>query len=455
MNRLAAIALHEIQFAVRSRLLVSVAILALGIVILMPHALTSDGTLASRQQILITYTLGAVTWILGVVTLLWASTAISRERKSGSAILVATKPVGMSVVWLGKWLGITIAISIILWLAAAITTAQLPTFPSGQTGTDVLHPQRVALPDETNFESEINAVLDRLSKDHQTPSNVNTDILRGQILTQLRHQQSIVEPGQTRSWSFHLPPIDRTAPGTLEARFECLSVASRDPMTGEWAILDADNKRVLFSSSMTNFYGGVYHPLIPASVMKELPAAISVRFVNANSELSSTLAFPAKNPIRLLIHGGTFGANLVMTLFFLATTTAILAAIGLCCSACFESPTAIFCSTALLLMVLIASGTATVLNAIEPESHHHGTEHKEGGFTKGSAHISEELANYLAPVTMSSLTSEFAGGIAVSWSDTVRPVLPRAFIIIVLLYSVSVVILRRQEIEIIERSSSR
>src|SRR5580765_492499 len=92
--------------AFRFRLFVVVAALLLGAVVLLPVLIKDDGTARGFTQILLTYTLSAITALLGISTLWLACGTLARDIEDCQMQMVAVKPIARWRIWVGKWLGI-------------------------------------------------------------------------------------------------------------------------------------------------------------------------------------------------------------------------------------------------------------------------------------------------------------------------------------------------------------
>ena len=71
-----------------------------------PLLLKSDGTAKGTVQLVLTYTLGSTTALLGIASLWMGCGTLAREIEDNVMQMVAVKPVARWRVWLGKWLGI-------------------------------------------------------------------------------------------------------------------------------------------------------------------------------------------------------------------------------------------------------------------------------------------------------------------------------------------------------------
>src|SRR5436190_16992898 len=117
MSKVLAIAGIAIRNAIRSRVVVVLLGLLLVAIVALPLTIKGDGTIAGTVQVLLRYTLGAVTIILSIATLWAGCAAISMEVQEHQVHLVVTKPVYRAQLWLGKWLGLFILNTVLLTLA--------------------------------------------------------------------------------------------------------------------------------------------------------------------------------------------------------------------------------------------------------------------------------------------------------------------------------------------------
>src|SRR5213596_848126 len=119
MQRLFAIAWLTWKAAVRFRLFLVVAVLLLGSVIGLPLIIRDDGTARGFTQILMTYTLGTVSALLGLSTLWLSCGTLARDIEECQMQMVAVKPIARWQIWLGKWLGIMMLNASLLFFAGS------------------------------------------------------------------------------------------------------------------------------------------------------------------------------------------------------------------------------------------------------------------------------------------------------------------------------------------------
>src|ERR1051325_968271 len=125
MQRLLAIAKLTLKAAFRYRLVQILIVLLLGAVIGLPAIVKHDGTAQGFTQILLTYTLGAITTLLGFSTLWLACGTLARDVEECQMQMVAVKPVARWEIWLGKWMGLLMLNAALLTVAGGSVYALL------------------------------------------------------------------------------------------------------------------------------------------------------------------------------------------------------------------------------------------------------------------------------------------------------------------------------------------
>src|SRR5271163_3322088 len=106
MQRILAIAWLTWKAALRFRLLLVIAVLLTLAVVGLPLIIKDDGTAQGFTQIILTYTLSAITALLGLSTLWLSCGTLARDIEECQIQVVATKPIARWQIWIGKWLGI-------------------------------------------------------------------------------------------------------------------------------------------------------------------------------------------------------------------------------------------------------------------------------------------------------------------------------------------------------------
>src|SRR5580658_8249081 len=166
MQRLLAIAWLTWKAAFRFRLFIVLAGMLLVSVVGLPMLIKDDGTARGFTQILLTYTLTAITALLGFSTLWLACGTLARDIEECQMQMVAVKPIARWQIWLGKWLGIVLLDAALLGVAGTSVfgllewrARRLPADELDKLRSEVLVSRASAK--ETGFEEAIKKETDR------------------------------------------------------------------------------------------------------------------------------------------------------------------------------------------------------------------------------------------------------------------------------------------------------
>src|SRR5579859_7596765 len=119
MQKIFAIAWLTWKAAMRFRLFLVIATLLVLAVVGLPLIVKDDGTARGFTQIILTYTLSAVTGLLGFSTLWLSCGSLARDIEECQMQVIATKPIARWQIWLGKWLGIVTLNAALLAISGA------------------------------------------------------------------------------------------------------------------------------------------------------------------------------------------------------------------------------------------------------------------------------------------------------------------------------------------------
>ena len=434
MKRILAIAWLTWKAAFRFRLFLVVAVLLLAAVVGIPVLIKSDGTARGFAEILITYTLSAITALLGLSTLWLSCGTLARDIEECQIQVVATKPVARWQIWLGKWLGIVSLNAALLVLSGASVdgllqwrAARLPAAEQEKLRTQVLVARGVAKPPD--YTAEINArteqQLQERLKEAQIP-NVDLAVARKQIREQVKAAYQLVPPGYTRQWQIDLGFARNFLHGKplqLRIKFNTARMGLSGTFVGLWQVGVPGTANVWRSQPMSLSPNSYHEFEIPANLFDQ-QGQITIDFLNANN---TTLLFPIEDGMEVLYPEGGFTLNFVRGLGILFCWMALLAAIGLAAASYMSFPVATFCSLAMLVVVL-SSGTlasAVASGTVGVGSHETGPSMAD--------RILLPLFKVILPVIHLvknfSPIDELSSGLAIPWSE-----LGAAFAQIVLLF---------------------
>jgi hypothetical protein len=226
MQRIFAIAWLTWKAALRFRLFLVIAALLILAVVGLPLVIKDDGTARGFTQIILTYTLSAITALLGLSTLWLACGTLARDIEECQIQVVATKPIARWQIWLGKWLGIVSLNAALLAIFGACVygllqwrATKLPPDEQKVLRSEVLVARGSAK--EQNFDADIDAATEKILQERlkSTPvENVDLPEVRKQIREQVKAAWQIVPAGDyTRSWK-----IDRNCASNSTPRKKAL-----------------------------------------------------------------------------------------------------------------------------------------------------------------------------------------------------------------------------------------
>lgn len=361
---LLAVALLTLKAAFRYRLVVAL----LGVLVLavfaLPLAIKHDGTATGFTQILLTYTLSAITALLGFATLWLACGTLARDIDDFAMTLVAVKPVPRWQIWLGKWSGIMLLNAGLVALAGAVVygllqirAGQLPPAQRAKLQNEVLVARASARVPVPNLEPEVERLFAKRRRESSV-SEMDPAFVRSQIRETLKARLQAVGPGQLRAvpWVFDLGPDAagrlKDRPLYLRVRFFTPEYASPEAVFNHgWEIGDPANAAPL---RFRNSFG----PETPTEF--EIPSSqltadgrLTVRYANLNDK---TVLFPLEDGIEVLYHEGGFLLNYSRGLGIIVCWLGLLTAVGLFSASFLSFPVASFVSLALLVIGL-SSGT--------------------------------------------------------------------------------------------------
>src|SRR3954447_25905232 len=206
MQRLLAIALLTWKAAFRFRLFLVLAGLLLAAVIGLPILIKDDGTARGFTQILLTYTLSAITALLGLSTLGLACGTLARDIEECQMQMVAVKPIPRWQIWLGKWLGLVGLNAALLALAGGSVYAllmfragKLPEAEQRILRNEIFVARAVIREPLPDLETLVDRVFkERMQKTPVPPAE--QDALRNNIREQAKARFQLVPPGYMRKW---------------------------------------------------------------------------------------------------------------------------------------------------------------------------------------------------------------------------------------------------------------
>jgi hypothetical protein len=351
-----------VKAALRYRLVQILTVLLLAAVIFLPAIIKHDGSARGFTQIVLTYSLGSVSMLLGFATLWLACGTLARDVEECQMQMVAVKPIARWQIWLGKWLGLVLLNGLLLAISGAAIYGVL-TWRSRlltPAALEELHAKvlvargsiREAI-DSQGMEAEVER---RLAARMQEASvaEMDRDFVRQQIREQVRAQYQIVRPGMGRRWELDFgirAARLKDEPLSVRAKFVAAQERPSGTYYGLWEIGPPQGRR--FRSEAMSLAADTFHEfVIPAGLIED-NGLLTVDFLNYND---TAILFPLEEGLEVLYAEGGFALNFARGMVIIFCWMALLAAIGLAAASFLSFPVAAFLSLG-LLVVGFSSGT--------------------------------------------------------------------------------------------------
>ena len=367
MQPLLAIAWLTWKAAFRFRLFLVVAVLLLGAVVGLPLLIKDDGTARGFTQILLTYTLGAITALLGLSTLWLACGTLARDIEECQMQVVAVKPIARWQIWLGKWLGIMSLNAALLALSGASVygllqwrATRLPAAEQKILRSEVLVARGSAKPASYrpgNPGGDGPGAAGAPEKEPGASRRISPEV-RKQILEQVKAEYQVVPPGYVHEWKIDLgsPRHFPGQPLQLRVKFNAAEQSASGTFDGLWQV-GVPRKTPFWHSEPMSLAPDTFHEFeIPANFDDK--GVLTIAFVNANN---TALLFPLEDGMEVLYREGGFGLNFVRGLGIIFCWMALLAALGLAAASFLSFPVAAFFSLGVLTLAL---SSGTIANAV-------------------------------------------------------------------------------------------
>jgi hypothetical protein len=370
MQQIFAIVWLTWKAAFRYRLFRVIVTLLLAAVVGLPLLIKHDGTAAGFAQILLTYTLGAVTTLLGFCTLWLACGTLARDVEDCQIQMVVVKPVGRWQVWLGKWLGL-VSLNAALLAVAGVSIYGLMEWRARKLAPEELSRLRneVLVARGSAREQDVNlriqedaaAQLKELKEKNQL-GHADEKKVYQQLLDQVKTKRQLVPPGYGRNWVIKLGAAKnrlRGQPLFLRVKFNTAQPSTSQYATfgGNW-VIGMPQKTEMWATQRDLAPDTFDEFQIPADLF-DADGNLYIQYQNPNE---TAVIFTLEDGLEVLYREGGFALNFVRGLGIILCWMALLAALGLAAASFLSFPVAAFCCLAVLTMVF-SSGTLTTVVA--------------------------------------------------------------------------------------------
>ncbi len=355
--------------AIRFRLFMVIAALLIIAVVGLPILLKDDGTARGFTQILLTYTLGAITALLGFSTLWLSCGTLARDIEECQMQVVATKPIARWQIWLGKWIGILSLNAALLALAGACVfgllqwrARELPFKEQAILRNEVLVARGSAKPADVENEIESqarDALKERLKRNPVTSADLPE--VEKQIIEQIKAEYQLVPPGYGKTWTIDFGTKAKSVqdqPLQLRIKFNAANKVTGAMYGGMW-VAGVPGKTKIWQIQEPSMPPDTYNEFQIDPGLLDDKGVLTISFLNPND---AALLFPLEDGIEVLYREGSFGLNFIRGLGIIFCWMALFAAIGLASASFLSFPVAAFLSLAILTMAL---SSGTMANAVE------------------------------------------------------------------------------------------
>jgi hypothetical protein len=364
MQRIFAIAGLTWKAALRFKLFLVIAGLLVLAVVGLPLLIKDDGTARGFTQIILTYTLSAITALLGLSTLWLACGTLARDIEECQMQVVATKPVARWQIWLGKWLGIVSLNAVLLAFSGGCVygllvwrAGKLPADEQKILREQVLVARGVAK--EKDFTAEINAEAKQILAERLKRSPVTTADLpevEKQIREQVKAELQVVPPGYQHVWQIDLGLAKhflQDKPLQLRVKFNSAQKSPSGTFLALWQVGVPETAKLWRTEVPMSLAPDTVHEFqIPPNLF-DTNGVLTIMFANVND---TALLFPLEDGMEVLYPEGGFALNFIRGLGIIFCWMALVAALGLAAASLLSFPVAAFFSLAMLIVVM-SSGT--------------------------------------------------------------------------------------------------
>jgi hypothetical protein len=351
--------------ALRFRLFLVIAALLILAVVGLPLIIKDDGTARGFTQIILTYTLSAITMLLGFSTLWLSCGTLARDIEECQIQVVATKPIARWQIWIGKWLGIVTLNAVLLAISGACVygllqwrATKLPPDEQKILREQVLVSRGSAKPQnvDADIDTETALVLqNRIKSNPELAGSADLEEVRKQIREMVKADFQLVPPGYTRPWQVNLgiaKDFLRDKPLQVRVKFNSANKSLNGTFVVGWQVGAAGTTNFWESEPMSLAPDTFHEFTIPPNLFDK-NGVITIVAANPGD---TALLFPLDEGIEVLYPESTFTVNFIRGLAIIFFWLMLMTAIGLMAASFLSFPVATFFSLALLTVVL-SSGT--------------------------------------------------------------------------------------------------
>jgi len=458
MKKIWAITVLTLRAAVRFRLVWVLGLLLVGSVVLLPLLIKDDGTARGFTQILLTYTLSAITGLLGISTLWLACGVLARDIEESQIQMVVVKPVSRWQIWLGKWLGIVILNAVLLALSGVSVyglllyrAQKLPPNEQAILRNEVLVARNSLKEPTVDFAPFVEERLQKLLKENPT-AQVDVAQLRRQLTEQFKASEQIVDTGQARRWQIDLGFRKLTLkdqPLFVRTKFIAAQTNASGTYPIFWEIGPTNGLRQPFRMSLAP---ETFHEFVIAPNLFDDKGVLTIDMLNYNE---TALLFTLEDGLEVLYREGGFGLNFARGLGIIFCWLALMTTLGLTAGSFLSFPVAAFLS----IGFLIVGSSSSVLSQTLEEGSIMGVNHDTGVADKKSAVDYVALPVFAGLLKVVNLVQDFSpvealsSGRSITWGVLGLAVVQIVFLMGGVIAAIGMVVFSRRELAAAQSNS--
>ena len=366
MKSLLAIVWLTIKAAFRFRLFLVLATALLLVVLGLPALIKSDGSPQGLTQIILTYTLGSASVLLGFATLWLSCGTLARDIEECSVQLVVAKPISRWQIWLGKWLGITVINGCLLALAAGTIfvmtlwrVSKLPEEQKQVLKSEVLLGRGSVRPNPVDIPAKVEEIYQaELERDPNMAAMI-PEVARKKIREMVETESQVIRSGGLKWWTLDLgidPEKYQEKFLHLRIKFHAALKNANNNYDLEIYAGTPDGKKIAPYGAV--LAGDTFHtiPMDPQLVDSE--GKIQIRILNRNT---TDLLFSLDDGVEVLYPEYSFIMNYIRGVCIILLWLGLFAAIGLASASFLSFPVAAFLSVGVLIIGLSSGTMAAVV----------------------------------------------------------------------------------------------
>ena len=365
LSRVLAVAKLTIHSAFKFRLVTIILPLLAGILVSLPYLIKHNGTAEMLTQVVLSYSLSLIVFLLGLVTVWLACGSLAKEIQECQMQMIAVKPISRWQIWLGKWLGITALNAGLLLICGAIVlgilyseSKNLSEEQRALLDSKILVARGGLMESPPDLSADIERILnERVNRDGV--ANIDREYVREKVEEEVWAMNQIVKPNHLRRWEIDFGWRHRLVedkPLHLRVKFYAAQIADSGHYPTLWIVGNPETG--MFWRQELDLSPTAFHEIaVPAGLI----SADGILHIECRNYTQASLIFPIEEDLEVLFPEGTFFLNYIRSLSVILLWLALLTALGLSAASILSFPVASFFVFALLTMVFSSNLFSTIV----------------------------------------------------------------------------------------------